>query len=763
MELVEPEQGTAVQVLPASGVGTIEVPIRLINSYGIAIGSGEFSVEVSGASAEESTVTTDATGHAVITVNASGATVFDVSVTGTASGTGTGYALRSDAPDVIAPTGAILPLEAPPAVVAAAGTGGVAFAGGDEVWWQPFDAQTQAHRVADLPYDVEGMWGVHIDEDGILDLAIWSGSQVLLLRGWSGGGYSWGSAWQTDAGQIVGVSPTALTGDRLTDLAIGIDGDGVGSVEVFYGDGVWGFEADEPLELLYQIDSLTADDEDRDGWADITVLASIDGTIRRYSRGEDGWAGGRPSQIGAGAYQALDGSTLLPMLDLNGDDFPELIIQGAAGASSQELVFFNLGSDAIVKFEQSYASYHVTVADMEGNGTADMLAVEDGTLHLTRYDSEGGSFLAQNFSLPGSAGPVATGDVDNDGLLDLVILNDQPTWLPGVQTEGNDAGPGSSECSDGIDNDADGTVDDIDPQCDAWRLAEYSWRSFGLLMTGPYLIEDLDGDGDDDILGFTDDGSLKLNMWRFSLNDDGETQLTPGNALHCGSAEPLSLARCGDDIFTLTSGSGIALSLIEISGSSLIQEDWASVDGLLMDCGDINGSRGAVVAAKTGEWTTYNWFLGEEETGYLDGMGDVVFADTDADGINEVHGCGGDCSMVAADFDGDGREELVRSEPAGVTVEGWGETIELGAEGIVSLSDADGDGLDDLIITSVADGRVMLYRGVSGGLAPSVSWQVSQDISTNAALGDVDADGFYELLVPQDDGTILHSAITPAE
>ena len=194
MELVEPEQGTAVQVLPASGVGTIEVPIRLINSYGIAIGSGEFSVEVSGASAEESTVTTDATGHAVITVNASGATVFDVSVTGTASGTGTGYALRSDAPDVIAPTGAILPLEAPPAVVAAAGTGGVAFAGGDEVWWQPFDAQTQAHRVADLPYDVEGMWGVHIDEDGILDLAIWSGSQVLLLRGWSGGGYSWGSS-----------------------------------------------------------------------------------------------------------------------------------------------------------------------------------------------------------------------------------------------------------------------------------------------------------------------------------------------------------------------------------------------------------------------------------------------------------------------------------------------------------------------------------------------------------------------------------------
>ncbi|MFT5683916.1 MAG: hypothetical protein ACI8RZ_004848, partial [Myxococcota bacterium] len=641
----------------------------------------------------------------------------------------------------------------------ASGTNGVAFAGGAEVWWQPATPGAQAYRVADLPYDVEGIWGVHVDEDGVMDLAIWSGSQVLLLRGWYGGGYSWGAAWETSAGEIVGVSATDLNGDRLTDVAIGIDGEGEAWVEVLYGDGVWGFEADEPLELLFQIDSLTADDEDRNGYADITLLASIDGTIRRYSRNPDGWAGGSPSQIGSSAYQALEGSTLLPLLDLNGDDSPELIIKGAAGASSQELVFFNLNADSIVKYEQSYASFHVALADMEGNGNIDLLVVEDGTLHLTRYDAEGGSFLAQNYTLPGAAGPVATADINSDGLLDLAIFSDQPTWLPGVLTEGSDSAPGSTECSDTLDNDADGTIDEYDAQCSNWRLAEYAWRSFGLLMSGPYLIEDLDGDGDDDILGFTNDGNLELNMWRFSLNEDGQTQISPGTPLNLGASEPLALARCGEDIYALTNGNSVALSQIVIEGSALIQEDWTTVDGAFMDCGEVNGSRGAVVATATGEWTTYNWFLGDFETGFLNAPGDVVLADTDGDGVYEVAGCEGECTIVAADFDGDGSEELVRSEAAGVTVEGWGETVELGAEGIVSLSDADGDGLMDLLVTSVADGRVMLYSGLGAGLVPTVSWQVSQDISTNASLGDVDGDGLPELLVPQDDGTILHSPI----
>ncbi len=760
IERVEPDAAIAAQVVPAVGYGTVEVPIRLINSYGIAVGSGDLSVTVEGGEAAAGSISADATGHAMLTVNAPSPGALQVSVTGTVAGAGTIYALDSAPPEVIAPTGAILPLEAPAVAFSAPGTDGVAFAGGNEVWWLPATPGAQAYRVAALPYDVEGIWGVHVDEDGVMDLAIWSGSQVLLLRGWYGGGYSWGAAWETDAGQIVGVSATDLDSDRLTDIAIGIDGEGEAWVEVLYGDGVWNFEADEPLELLFQIDSLTADDEDRDGYADITLLAATDGTIRRYSRNDDGWAGGSPSSIGSGAYQALNGSTLLPLLDLNGDDTPELIVEGAPGASSQELVFFNLGSDSIVKYEQSYASFHVALGDMEGNGYNDLLIVEDGTLHLNRYDVDGGSFLAQNYTLPGSAGPVAAADINSDGLLDLAIFSDQPTWLPGVLTEGSDSAPGSDECTDTLDNDADGTIDEYDAQCENWRLAEYDWRSFGLLLSGPYLTADLDGDGDDDVLGFTDSGdALQLNMWRFSLNEDGNTQVSPGTPLELGNAEPLALARCEDNIYILTTNDNVTVSRVVVDGNALVQSEWETVEGEFMDCGEVDGARGAVVATATGEWTTYNWNLKENETGFIDAPGDIAFADTDGDGLNEVVGCEGECSIVAADFDGDGREELVRSEAAGVTVEGWGETVELGAEGIVSLSDANGDGLMDLLITSVPDGRVMLYTGLGAGLFPTVSWQVSQDIATNASLGDVDADGLPELLFPQDDGTMLHSSI----
>jgi hypothetical protein len=40
-----------------------------------------------------------------------------------------------------------------------------------------------------------------------------------------------------------------------------------------------------------------------------------------------------------------------------------------------------------------------------------------------------------------------------------------------------------------------------------------------------------------------------------------------------------------------------------------------------------------------------------------------------------------------------------------------------------------------------------------------VSWQVTQEIATNASLGDANNHGIPELIIPRDDGTILHSQI----
>ncbi|MFT5684021.1 MAG: hypothetical protein ACI8RZ_004962, partial [Myxococcota bacterium] len=109
MERVDPDAPIAAQVVPAVGYGTVEVPIRLINSYGIAVGGGDLSVTVDGATAAESLITADATGHAVLTVTAPSPTAFEVSVTGAAAGTGTAYALDAPPPEVLAPTGGILP------------------------------------------------------------------------------------------------------------------------------------------------------------------------------------------------------------------------------------------------------------------------------------------------------------------------------------------------------------------------------------------------------------------------------------------------------------------------------------------------------------------------------------------------------------------------------------------------------------------------------------------------------------------------------
>ena len=83
IERVEPDAAIAAQIIPAVGYGTVEVPIRLINSYGIAVGTGDLSVTVEGGEAAAGSISADATGHAMLTVDAPSPGALQVSVTGT--------------------------------------------------------------------------------------------------------------------------------------------------------------------------------------------------------------------------------------------------------------------------------------------------------------------------------------------------------------------------------------------------------------------------------------------------------------------------------------------------------------------------------------------------------------------------------------------------------------------------------------------------------------------------------------------------------
>ena len=331
----------------AVGEGTVALPIRQINTYGAAIPGGKVSIAVrNGGSIAGNQLEFDATGYATALVEVPAGKVAEVQVQ-TASETDVlgraakAFGLGNTMPEMPLPANFIVDTDDESADFIAPGTNGVAVGAGDKVWYVPMEPGQPPHPVANLPFFIDGMWGNHIDDDGILDLAIWADTQVVLLRGRAGGGYGWGGAWTTGDRDVAGVTATDVNGDRITDLVVGISSVEDSLVEVMLGEGQWEFTPTEPLELSFPIEGVSASDDDGNGDPDITVLSGASGVIRRYTITEDGWVGGTPPEIAQ--YKAEPGSLLLPPVDLNDIGAPEIAVVGPSEADAQELVFYVLG------------------------------------------------------------------------------------------------------------------------------------------------------------------------------------------------------------------------------------------------------------------------------------------------------------------------------------------------------------------------------------------------------------------------------------
>jgi hypothetical protein len=624
----------------------------------------------------------------------------------------------------------------------AAGQSGVAIASEDEIWWVPAEPGAVPHQVADLPFVISGLWSAHLDGDGTADLVAWADSQVILLRGRASGGYGWGGAWAASNHDISGVAAEDVNSDRLTDLVVASTTEDGAVVEVLLGDGAWGFDPLPPLELGYPVDSLTASDDDRDGSPDITLLNAATGTLRRYSYDGEKWIGGSPPEITA--YNAEPGSTLLAAVDLNGQGAAEIVISPPPAGGAQDLIFYELGTPPI-KYPLSFDPYEIAIGDVDVDGVDDLLVLEDGSLNVVRYNPIGDRYISHSIQGTGPRGPIAAADFDADGLSEIAIVanNRQVNFRAGDTTKDGD-----------------------------WTLASTTWRNYNLGEIGPFVVSDFDGNGWADVAAITtEEDGLQLSLWRFALNEEGSpVMVTQEQIPLTGGVSALDVAVCGNNVYALvgTGGSQLAFrAQIEGSGDWGATSKWAGglpVEGKYLDCGVVKPSTtGIAVSTGDGAWTTIDYTGSTVATGSIGAVGNIALADTDGNGVDEVVSCSAaGCQIAAGDLDGDGMDEIAASG-AGTTLRGWGKRVGLPGSGQVSIGDFDDNSRKDILVYDAVAEALIIHRGMDGGVAPPAALSTHRGLRGPVYLGDVDGDGIPELLSVDDAGQLVHTQASSTE
>jgi hypothetical protein len=212
-----------------------------------------------------------------------------------------------------------------------------------------------------------------------------------------------------------------FNGDGIPDLLVVNQlQSGTGSVLIYLGNGDGTFTYKSSTAISTAIGGLVLGDFNHDGNLDVALsgnwmlLGNGNGTFQtpaHFSSNPTSW-----TAITAG--------------DINGDGWPDLVLYDW-GYSNTIYVLLNNQHGGFTQTTMQDTSnngppFYILLANLRPNGNVDMIVSQDGLAGATVYAGDGkGSFtLKDNFTFPtDEPSLIAVGDVNGDGIPDLLLLN----------------------------------------------------------------------------------------------------------------------------------------------------------------------------------------------------------------------------------------------------------------------------------------------------------------------------------------------------